>query len=421
MIKKITIGILSCYFFVFLVNNLSITFDRYTVQFVVLSLINIIAFSVLIKTYSFNDTMNSFKRSKPLFFYSGFIVLSALSIFVADNQVESVIIFSQYLSFYFSLLLIYTLSKQSKLKFIDILIYLSIISVFLESAYILLTFFDAVIINGESFTRSNLYKGFTANINIAAFSLAGKSPIILYYIFKSNKTINKVLGGVLVFMIASCLSILLSRGAFIAFALVNLLFIIYSLLKKLDNYFISSSVIVLSILLSYFTFSNLIKNGPENLINERIVSIQIDREDQSINERLRFYKAAFESIKENPILGIGIGNWKIESMKYDSKFATGYRVPFHAHNDFLQVAAESGLFASIFFILFLLYPFYLFIKYKIYRTADIEYFCVLLMMMVYILDTLINFPIARPISHLFLIFVSITLIFLADKYEEKNI
>tara|TARA_B100001939_G_scaffold294708_1_gene267860 strand:- start:1739 stop:2836 length:1098 start_codon:yes stop_codon:yes gene_type:complete len=365
--------------------------------------------------------MNSFKRSKPLFFYSGFIVLSALSIFVADNQVESVIIFSQYLSFYFSLLLIYTLSKQSKLKFIDILIYLSIISVFLESAYILLTFFDAVIINGESFTRSNLYKGFTANINIAAFSLAGKSPIILYYIFKSNKTINKVLGGVLVFMIASCLSILLSRGAFIAFALVNLLFIIYSLLKKLDNYFISSSVIVLSILLSYFTFSNLIKNGPENLINERIVSIQIDREDQSINERLRFYKAAFESIKENPILGIGIGNWKIESMKYDSKFATGYRVPFHAHNDFLQVAAESGLFASIFFILFLLYPFYLFIKYKIYRTADIEYFCVLLMMMVYILDTLINFPIARPISHLFLIFVSITLIFLADKYEEKNI
>ncbi len=421
MIKKITIGILSCYFFVFLVNNLSITFDRYTVQFVVLSLINIIAFSVLIKTYSFNDTMNSFKRSKPLFFYSGFIVLSALSIFVADNQVESVIIFSQYLSFYFSLLLIYTLSKQSKLKFIDILIYLSIISVFLESAYILLTFFDAVIINGESFTRSNLYKGFTANINIAAFSLAGKSPIILYYIFKSNKTINKVLGGLLVFMIASCLSILLSRGAFIAFALVNLLFIIYSLLKKLDNYFISSSVIVLSILLSYFTFSNLIKNGPENLINERIVSIQIDREDQSINERLRFYKAAFESIKENPILGIGIGNWKIESMKYDSKFATGYRVPFHAHNDFLQVAAESGLFASIFFILFLLYPFYLFIKYKIYRTADIEYFCVLLMMMVYILDTLINFPIARPISHLFLIFVSITLIFLADKYEEKNI
>lgn len=421
MIKKITIGILACYFFVFLVNNLSLTFDRYTVQFVVLSLINIAAFFLLIKTYSFNDTINSFKRRKSLFFYSGFIVLSALSIFVADNQVESVIIFSQYLSFYFALLLIYSLSKQSKLKFIDLLFNFSLISVFLESGYILLTFFDNVIINGESFTRSLIYKGFTANINIAAFSLAGKSPVILYYIFKSEKTINKILGGVLVFMIASCLSILLSRGAFIAFALVNLLFIIYSLLKKLDSYFISSSVIVLSIILSYLTFSNLIKDEQENLINERIASIQIDGEDQSINERLRFYKGAVESIKENPILGIGIGNWKIESMKYDSKFVTGYRVPFHAHNDFLQVAAESGIFASIFFILFLLYPFYLFFKYKIYNTRDIEYFCVLLMMMVYILDTLINFPIARPISHLFLIFVSITLIFLADKYEENNI
>ena len=54
-------------------------------------------------------------------------------------------------------------------------------------------------------------------------------------------------------------------------------------------------------------------------------------------------------------------------------------------------------------------------------TIDLKYFCVLLMMVVYILDTLINFPISRPISHIFLIFVSVTLIFLANKNEENNI
>ena len=132
------------------------------------------------------------------------------------------------------------------------------------------------------------------------------------------------------------------------------------------------------------------------------------------------FSGARFSITIKLFLGIGIGNWKIKSMKYDAKYSTGYRVPFHAHNDFLQVAAESGILASIFFVLFLLYPFYIFIKYKIYYSIDLKYFSILLMMLVYIIDTLINFPIARPISHIFLIFVSITLIFLANKYE-KNI
>ena len=105
--------------------------------------------------------------------------------------------------------------------------------------------------------------------------------------------------------------------------------------------------------------------------------------------------------------------WKIKSMKYDARYSKGYRVPFHAHNDILQVAAESGILASIFFILFLIYPFYVFIKHKIYNNLDLKYFSILLMLIVYIIDTLINFPIARPISHIFLIFVSITLIFLS--------
>ncbi len=420
MIKKITLGLLSCYFFIFLVDNLSLAYDRYTVQFLILSVVNVIAFLFLLKTFSFNDTINSFKKRKPLLFYSVFIGFSALSIIAADNQVESVIVFSQYLSFFFALLLIYTLSEQSKINFVSLVFNLSIISIFLESTYILYLFFDNIIINGEAFIRSNIYRGFTANINISSFSLVAKSPVLIYYIYNSERILNKSLFGILIFMLVSCLWITLSRGAFIAFTFSTVIIMIYLLVKKINNYITSSSILIIPTLISYLIFSNLIVKGEDNLINERVASIKIDRQDDSIDERLRFWDAAIESIKENPIMGIGVGNWKIKSMKYDARYATGYRVPFHAHNDLLQVASESGVFASIFFALFLTYPFYLFIKHKIFNTKDFKFLVVLSMMMVYLIDTSLNFPIARPVSHILLIFISVTLIFLGKKYEKKG-
>ena len=421
MIRKITFGILASYFFIFLVNNLSLAYDRYAVQFVALSIVNIIAFVFLLKNYSFEDKLNSYINIKPIIFYAGFILLSGLSVIIAKNKAESIIVFSQYLTFFFALIIIYLIARKSGIKFERLFITFCLISIVLEASYVLYIFIDNVFVNGENFYRTNIYRGFTANINIAAFSLVAKSPAALYCIFNNKKFKQKLFGIILIFMIASSLSILLSRGAFIAFITIIILMIIYSLIKKTDNNISSISFIILPVLLSYLLFSNLLVTEDKKLINERIASIQIDGEDQSINERLRFYEGAFESIKKNPVLGIGIGNWKVESIKYDAKYTTGYRIPFHAHNDFLQIASESGIFASIFFILFLIYPFYVFIRDKIYMTIDLKYFCVLLMMVVYILDTLINFPISRPISHIFLIFVSVTLIFLANKNEENNI
>ena len=187
MIKKITTGLLVSYFFIFLVNNLSLAWDRYIVQFLILSVINIFSFIFLLKNYTLIDVINSIKKNKVILFYTGFITVSALSIIVADNQVESVIVLSQYLSFFFSLLIIYILSKQSKINFISLVINLSLIATILESSYILYLFVDNIIINGESFSRSNIYKGFSANINIAAFSLVAKSPAVFYYLFKSKK------------------------------------------------------------------------------------------------------------------------------------------------------------------------------------------------------------------------------------------
>ena len=67
----------------------------------------------------------------------------------------------------------------------------------------------------------------------------------------------------------------------------------------------------------------------------------------STQQRLRFYKAALNSILDNPVFGIGLGNWKIHATEYDKPFMIDYTVPYHVHNDFLEMIAEIGIIGFI--------------------------------------------------------------------------
>ena len=62
-----------------------------------------------------------------------------------------------------------------------------------------------------------------------------------------------------------------------------------------------------------------------------------------MNQRLRYYEDVLTHMISNPILGVGLGNWKLKSIEYDSKDIIGYVVPYHAHSDFIQLGAELGI------------------------------------------------------------------------------
>ena len=59
-----------------------------------------------------------------------------------------------------------------------------------------------------------------------------------------------------------------------------------------------------------------------------------------------------------PILGIGVGNWKIKSIQYAGDSVVGYTVPYHAHNDFLQIFAEIGIIGGLAYLMIYLIPIY---------------------------------------------------------------
>ena len=160
--------------------------------------------------------------------------------------------------------------------------------------------------------------------------------------------------------------------------------------------------------LDYFYDLNIFSINPDE-ISSRISSIALTTEDDSINERLGYYSDAVKSIMEFPVFGIGIGNWKIKSIEYAGVDVNGYTVPYHTHNDFLQISAEIGVIGGIIYLMIYLIPIYqllIKLKNKVLDNLNLVY---LLVISAIFIDSMLNFPLARPVNHIYLLFTLVAM------------
>ncbi len=92
----------------------------------------------------------------------------------------------------------------------------------------------------------------------------------------------------------------------------------------------------------------LLSKGDWGLFGERIKSI-IDFGETSNSQRIEIWKASLESVKEHPLLGVGIGNFPVV-LKQNIFLA---RAGSSAHNIYLHIAAEMGILALVTAVWFL--------------------------------------------------------------------
>ena len=132
----------------------------------------------------------------------------------------------------------------------------------------------------------------------------------------------------------------------------------------------------------------------------RAATISVSTSDGSVNQRLRYYEDVLTHMKSNPILGTGLGNWKLKSIDYDSKDIVGYVVPYHAHSDFIQLGAELGIIGFLLYLgvfLWAVYYVYVLLRYATFSLEEkVFLFLLLTALGVYSVDANLNFPIARP-------------------------
>jgi len=385
--------------------------DRIGNQWFFLSIVTFLSAIFLIKDSDLYSKIKSTIFEKTSILYLIFIIWSLISISFSYNKVEALVTFNQYFSVFIAFIFMKALLSNIS-NSIDFILKLFLILLSIEVFMSLYPMLKDIENNMLTF-RSMDYKGAAANINISSFSILYKIPILLYFLTKEKNLYIKTFFTILLFSALFIISILGTRGAYIGAIICVISYLAYLLKTNFKTIFKIKQFAIVCLTLILVLLANLNLTQAENNIISRTATISFNTQDGSVNQRLRLYKQGLNHFIENPILGVGIGNWKLTSIDYDKKNIDGFTIPYHAHNDFIQLLVELGFFGLLFYTLFIFFSVNNLFYNKFFK--DHINFLLLGSLSIYLVDSLLNFPIARPISQLFLI----TFLCLVSQYEKK--
>ena len=392
----------------FLIAYLSLGFvpnleavDKIAPQWLLMSLLNTVSLGYIFYFRTQLSLRITHTVSSALSYtYIGFIFWAALSYFYAINSTEVLVNITRQVNvmmmFFVMGIFIYNFKQKRTLVsyVITAILTIEIYAVLNEALQM---------INASGFISGGNLKGVTANRNITAFSIAIKIPFVLFLIYKLSKPLFKIGLSGLIMLSILCLSMIQSRASFLAlaFTLFSFLMLCIALFFNDKNkkhlyqfaYFLIPLLLAIGINQTFLS-----DKGADALA--RAATISAGTNDGSVNQRLRYYEDVLTHVSLNPLFGVGLGNWKLKSIDYDSKDIQGYVVPYHAHSDFIQLGAELGI---IGFLLYLAIFFWaLYYVYRLIRFSSISIeekvflFLMLTALGVYSVDANLNFPIARP-------------------------
>jgi O-antigen ligase len=181
----------------------------------------------------------------------------------------------------------------------------------------------------EQITTSDIFnslslKGFSGNKNIAAASMVVKLPFALYLLISIKKVWVRIFLFFLLALSYIALTIIYARAALISSTLIMILFVLYQVYlfffkeRSFKKSIFHSALIVLPFLISFFSSELLSNSLNTRSYADRVETIGLTR--QASSGRFNYWESAFESFIENPIIGSGLGNFKIKSISYVAFF-----------------------------------------------------------------------------------------------------
>jgi O-antigen ligase/Tfp pilus assembly protein PilF len=373
----------------------------------------------------------TFKRNKislPLVLLVLLIIFSFMKNGYSMSSLHDGIIFLAYFILYF--LIINNLKNEYQFKsFIQIFFLTS----FIIALYTILHYYNLISYLQEYAQVASLIgqKNWISNYIALIFPL-----MLCFYLLEKIKK-KKIIYFISLSFLYAALIICQSRGIWISISLTLFFgvflifkFNFFNLFKENKKWLILLLITFIIITLIYSTDNTLNKSALT--VPQRAIST-FDERDPSINMRILNWKVTGLIIKDKPFLGGGIGSFKINYLDYQAKFLKEHPEynkywinAKEAHNEYLQIGAEIGLFGLgiiLIMILKLYSLFIIFLKKEIDNKRKLTCWGLLLGITSFLIHCLFTFPLHVPAlgSAFFIILgLSVTYIKNFDLSEERD-
>ena len=407
------------------------SFDPMGPQWLGLAFINI---GIFIYFHFFGEKylyqLHAIFNNKTSILYLVYVVWALLSIFYAFNKIETWVTLSRLLITFISFLHFSIIFSTNKKVLIPLSYVVSII-VFGEAVININKFLTSIQTTSIDAAILSL-NGTSGNKNVYAQSLLFKLPFVVYAILNATKWFKYIFSGIFCFGI-TLLLLVNARSTFVGLFLVTVLFVFFIFikrdsirwfLKQLLFYIIPVvlAVVLTTLLINYAreTRKQLGGSGSSGYTAplERVKSITFDQ-----SGRNSLWLDGIQYAISHPLLGAGYGNWKIFSSKGERD--NEYYIPYHVHNDFIEITAELGIIGGLLFIgIFIVIAFgnlkTVFVKILSFKDVEI-YLLILMLLACYFSDAFFNFPIERPVMQIyFALVMAMAVVFYYPNKKEVN-
>lgn len=374
---------------------------------------------------------NKNKLNLPIYI---FIIILSFSLMISNTtevSFDDYTIFISYIILYFIVVNVINQKKE-----FDSFIKIFFLSSFLVSIYALIQYYGL----DPYFTEINEIASTIGQKNWISNYLAIIFPVIFSYFLLQREKKNKLIYYLILSVLYATLMICQSRGIWISISL-TLIFAIYIIFKfkfyeifeKNKKWLIALFIIFLIITIIYSTDNPL--NKSVITVTERAIST-FDEKDPSVKTRLLIWWSTLNMIKDKPLLGSGIGTFKMNYLDYQADFLQKNPdyIKFsgkaaESHNEYLQMGAELGIvglgiFLSILFVFYSLTLKYL--KSKHNNQDRIIIFGLLMGITSFLIHSLFTFPFHVPVlGSSFFILLGLTVVYISgfgfSKVDRKNI
>lgn len=430
-IKWLATFLLIAYGYVTVITPNWMAFDSNATKFYTFAILNLVVVALVFFIKEFRErtqVLFGFFTNKIGIAYSLIMVMALLSFSKAINTEEAILHFFKIFTAFSAAWMVSALVIYYKEGIVVLALAMTILL-----CYDFLVAMDGIkgVIKG---TATDLaIKGSYSNKNILASAIFIKIPFAVWLFYFRRENYLRLIGAVGLTLGTLAVFFMSTRTFYLATILTVVIFVIYGaidffILKRRETgvkVLIHVGLVVIAFGIFSFVQNYLYPQEvrQSTSFGARLAEVA-NQENQSNNLRKTAWViTATDMIPNDPLLGVGIGNWKVRFLQYENSYSPHYIYMYKNHNDFLELTAEVGIFGGLAFVaIFLLAAFYFFKGTYKNKNSEQEqwFFLPLFGLFAYSFDAFFNFPQDRPeIQALFAIYVGIA-VGLAVLYFGKN-